>query len=91
MYGVTHHTELPRPALQVQWHLTFVYTVLETQASTELNRRGTNILVVKGTAHARLKEIRAKATVIALANFIIICFTVQALGKMLCLLAHVNI
>ena len=44
-------------------------TVLEPQASTESNRHGTNLLVVKGTAHARLKEIRAKATVIAVANF----------------------
>ena len=44
-------------------------TELETQASTESNRHGTNILVVKGNAHARLKEIRAKATVIAVANF----------------------
>ena len=44
-------------------------TVLETQASTKSNRHGTNILVVKGSAHARLKEIRAKAMVIlALAN-----------------------
>ena len=41
-------------------------TVLETQAS---NRHGTNIQVVKDTARARLKEIRAKATVIAVANF----------------------
>ena len=53
----------------VQWRLTFVQCWLETQASTESNRHGTYILVVKGTAHARLKEIRAKATVIALANF----------------------
>ena len=36
---------------------------------TESNCHGTNILIVKGTAHARLKEIRAKATVIALASF----------------------
>ena len=42
---------------------------LETQASTESNYHGTNILVVKGTAHARMKEIRTKATVIAVANF----------------------
>ena len=58
-----------------------VCTVLETQASTESNRHGRNILVVKGTAHTRLKEIRAKATVIALASFdvgrlrkILMCF-----------------
>ena len=45
-------------------------TVLETQASTKSNRHDTNILGVKGTAHARLKEICAKATgVIALVNF----------------------
>ena len=44
-----------------------VCTVLEAQASTESNRHGTNILIVKGTAHARLKEIHAKAMVIALA------------------------
>ena len=43
--------------------------VLETPASTELNRHGTNILVVKGTAHTRLKEIHVKATVIASASF----------------------
>ena len=44
-------------------------TVLETQASTESNHQRTNILVVNGTAHARLKEIRAKAMVITVANF----------------------
>ena len=46
-----------------------VGTVLETPASTELNHNGMNILVVKGIAHTRLKEICAKATVIALASF----------------------
>ena len=46
-----------------------VCTVLETQASTESNPHGTDILVVKGTVHTRLKEICAKATVIALASF----------------------
>ena len=46
-----------------------VCTVLETPASTGSNRHGTNILVVKGTAHRRLKGIRAKATVITLASF----------------------
>ena len=46
-----------------------VCTVLETPASTELNRHGMNILVVKGTAHTRLKEICAKTMVIALASF----------------------
>ena len=46
-----------------------VCTVLEAQASTESNHYGRNILVVKGTAHARLKEIRVKATMIALASF----------------------
>ena len=52
----------------VMWYSTseMASNVLETQASTESNRHGTNIVVVKGTAHARLKEIRAKATVIAL-------------------------
>ena len=44
-------------------------TCRDYQASTESNRHGRNILVVKGTAHTRLKEIRAKATVIALASF----------------------
>ena len=47
--------------------------MLETQASTESNCHGTNILVVKGTTQARLKETCAKATVIALANFDIGC------------------
>ena len=37
--------------------------------STESNRNGMNIVVVKGTAHTRLKEVRTKATVIALASF----------------------
>ena len=46
-----------------------VCTVLETQASNESNRHSGNILVVKGTAHTRLKEIHAKAMVIALASF----------------------
>ena len=50
-----------------------ICTVLETEASTELNRHGTNILIVKGTAHARLKEMRAKAMVIALASFDVGC------------------
>ena len=53
----------------VQVMVSNICTVLETQASTESNRHNTNILVVKGTAHARLKEIHAKAMVIALANF----------------------
>ena len=35
----------------------------------ESHRHGSNILAVKGTAHARLKEICAKATMIALASF----------------------
>ena len=39
------------------------------QAFTELNHQDTNILVVKGTAHTGLKEIHAKAMVIALASF----------------------
>ena len=56
---------MSRGTVQVQWHL----LLLETQASTKSNGHSTNILVVKGSAHARLKEIRAKATVIALANF----------------------
>ena len=42
---------------------------MKTTASTELNRHGTNILIVKDTTHTRLKEIHAKATVIALASF----------------------
>ena len=46
-----------------------ICTVLETPASTELNRNSTNILVVESTAHTSLKEIRAKSTVIALASF----------------------
>ena len=44
-----------------------------TQASTKLNRHGMNILVVKGTAHTRLKEICVKAMVIASASFDIGC------------------
>ena len=42
---------------------------MKTQASTESNHQGTNILVVKGTVHTRLKEICAKAMVIAFASF----------------------
>ena len=37
-----------------------VCTVLETPVSTESNRTGTNILVVKGIAHTRLKEFKCK-------------------------------
>ena len=44
-------------------------TFVKTTASTELNRHSTNILIVKDTMHTRLKEIHAKATVIALASF----------------------
>ena len=50
-----------------------VSIVLETEASTKSNRHDMNILVEKGTVHTRLKEIHAKATVIALANFDIGC------------------
>ena len=60
----------------VQYKCNGVYcvcAVLETQASTESNCHSTNILVVKGTVHTRLKGICAKATVIALANFDIGC------------------
>ena len=46
-----------------------VCTVLETQASTESNHHGRNILVRKGTAHKTLKEIHVKAMVITLASF----------------------
>ena len=62
---------MSRTTHNVMWYSisAMASNVLETQASTESNCRGTNILVLKGTAHARLKEIRAKATVIALANF----------------------
>ena len=56
---------MSRGTVQVQWHL----LLLETQASTKSNGHSMNILVVKGSVHARLKEIRAKATMIALANF----------------------
>ena len=51
-----------------KWLLKFVCMVLETSASTELNRQGMNILVVKGTAQTGMKDIRTKATVITLAR-----------------------
>ena len=61
---------------KVMWYSTSamasnVCTMLETQGSTELNRHGRKILVVKGTVYTRLrlKEIRAKVTVIDLASF----------------------
>jgi len=53
--------------IQVQWHPTFVQCW--KLKLLESNHHGTNILVVKGTAHTRLKEICAIAMVIALANF----------------------
>ena len=46
-----------------------LYSVENASFHRVENRHGTNILVVKCTAHTRLKEIRAKATVIALASF----------------------
>ena len=46
-----------------------VCMVLKTSASTESNRQGTNILVVKGTAHTEMKDTRTKAMVITLASF----------------------
>ena len=53
--------------VQVQWRPTFVQCwKLKLPKS---NHHGTNILVVKGTVHTRLKEIRAIATVITLASF----------------------
>ena len=39
-----------------------------TAFCSELNREGTNILVVKGTTHTGMKDIRTKATVITLAS-----------------------
>jgi len=50
-----------------------VCTVLKTQASNESNCCSSNILVVKGTVHKRLKVIRVKAMVIALASFDVGC------------------
>ena len=35
---------------------------------SESNREGTNTLVVKGTTHTGMKDVRAKATVITLAS-----------------------
>jgi len=40
-----------------------------TAFCSESNREGTNILVVKGTAHTGMKDVRTKATVITLASF----------------------
>ena len=54
--GITSHTMLHDT---VQVMASNICTVLETPASTESNRHSTNILVVKGTAHTRLKEIHA--------------------------------
>ena len=51
-----------------------ICTVFETSYSTESNRKGMNILVVKGTAHTGKKEIHAKFTAITLASFDIGCF-----------------
>ena len=67
--------------VQVQLMASNVCTVLKTQASIESNCQGMNILVVKGTAHTRLKEIRAKATVIALASFDIGCLKKSLKGE----------
>ena len=39
-----------------------------TAFCSESNREGTNILVVKGTTHTGMKDIRTKANVITLAN-----------------------
>ena len=39
-----------------------------TAFCSESNREGTNILVVKGTTHTGMKDIRTKATVITLAS-----------------------
>jgi len=36
---------------------------------SESNRKGTNTLVIKGTAHTGMKAIRTKATVITFASF----------------------
>ena len=46
-----------------------ICTLLKTTAFTELNRQGMNILVVKNTVHARMKEICAKVMMITLAGF----------------------
>ena len=39
-----------------------------TAFCSESNREGTNILVVKGTTHTGMKDIRTKANVITLAS-----------------------
>ena len=39
-----------------------------TAFCSESNREGTNILVVKGTMHTGMKDIRTKATVVTLAS-----------------------
>ena len=58
----------------MEWHPTFVQC-WELKLP-KLNRHGMNILVVEGTVHITLKEVRAIATVIALA-----CFDVGHLKK----------
>ena len=60
---------MSRGTVIVQWRPTFVQCWKLHAASTKSNCNGTNILVVKGTTHTRLKEIHAKARVIALASF----------------------
>jgi len=46
-----------------------VCPVLETSASTQSNGQGTNIVVVKGTTHTGMKDMRTKAMVITFASF----------------------
>ena len=46
-----------------------IHAVLQISASIDSNRQGMNILVVKGTVHAGMKEVRAKITMIHLAGF----------------------
>ena len=43
--------------------------MLATLVSTESNRQGANILVVIGTAHIGMKEVRANITIISLAKY----------------------
>ena len=55
---------MSRGAVQVQWRPTFVLCFHRVES-----QRYEHSIVVKGTAHTRLKEVRTKATVIALASF----------------------
>ena len=70
-HGELHHTQ--SHVVQYKYNGVQCLYSAGNSSSTKLNHHGRNIQVAKGTAHTRLKEIRAKDMVIGLASFDVGC------------------